>query len=276
MGERGFVEIAPAVYVLRYPVLDVNATLVVGGEAAAVVDTLSTDDQARELLAAVRAVTALPLVVINSHHHFDHAFGNAVVAAPDGDIWAHEVAARILRDEMSFWQREWYEALLSTEPELAQGVAAVAVRPPNRTVHGEAGLDLGGRPLELRHLGRGHTDGDLLVAVPDAAVLIAGDLVEESGPPGFGDSFPMQWPQTLALVRQLITASTTVVPGHGDTVDDDFVRAQHDDLTELARLIREGHADGAAPEKVAARAPFGPEAALTAVRRGYAELAGRI
>ena len=77
----GLAEIAPDVYVLRQPVLDVNATLVVGGEVAVVVDTLSTDAQAAELRDAVRAVTSLPLVLVNTHHHFDHCFGNGVLAA---------------------------------------------------------------------------------------------------------------------------------------------------------------------------------------------------
>ena len=48
------------------------------------------------------------------------------------------------------------------------------------------------------------------------------------------------------------------------------------ELTTLAWLIRDGHADGAAIEAVAARAPFEGDNALIAVRRGYAELAGRL
>ena len=137
-------------------------------------------------------------------------------------------------------------------------------------------MDLGGRTLELRHLGRGHTDGDLVVIVPDADVTVAGDLVEQGGPPAFGDSYPVEWPETVAALRGPMTAATLVVPGHGTPVDVDFVRAQHDELTALAWLIREGHADGAPPDAVAARAPFGAAAALTAVTRGYAELAGKI
>ena len=44
-----FTELADRVYLLRYPVLDVNVTLVVGDGAALVVDTLSTPAQATEL-----------------------------------------------------------------------------------------------------------------------------------------------------------------------------------------------------------------------------------
>jgi len=271
-------EVAPEVYVLRYPVLDVNATLIVGGEVVAIVDTLSTDAQARELLRAVRSVTALPFVVINTHHHFDHCYGNGVLAAasPGCAIWAHEAAATELRVHGGRWQREWYEEWLPMHPELAEGLAAVEVRPPDRTISAESTMDIGGRVLELRHLGRGHTAGDVIVAVPDAAALLAGDLVEQGAPPSFGDSFPVDWPDTVAALLGLTTPNTVVLPGHGSAVDADFVRAQHAELTQLASLVREGYSDGTPADVVAARAPFGKDAAQTAVSRGYSQLAGRL
>jgi hypothetical protein len=43
---RAWVEVADRVFVLRYPVLDVNSTLVVGDGAALLVDTLSSARQA--------------------------------------------------------------------------------------------------------------------------------------------------------------------------------------------------------------------------------------
>jgi glyoxylase-like metal-dependent hydrolase (beta-lactamase superfamily II) len=273
-----FTEIASDVFGLRYPVLDVNVTLVVGGEVAVVVDTLSTDAQARELLDVIRRITPLPLVLVNTHAHFDHCYGNGVLAdsSPGGGIWAHEAAANALRDRGEALQREWYREWLPLDPALAEGLAAVTVRAPNRTVHSESTMDIGGRVLELRHLGRGHTDGDLVVSVPDADVLLAGDLVEQGAPPSFGDSYPLDWPETVTALLHFAVPSTVIVPGHGGPVDVDFVRAQHDDLTTLAWLIRDGHADGAEIKAVAARAPFDPDTATVAVTRGYAELAGRI
>jgi glyoxylase-like metal-dependent hydrolase (beta-lactamase superfamily II) len=270
-----FVEVARDVYVLRYPVLDVNATLVTGDGAALLVDTLSTDAQARELLDAVRRVTGDPLTVVNTHHHFDHCFGNTVVAGSDRPVWAHEEAARLLREEAVRLQREWYAEWAPTHPELAEGLGAVTVRPPDRTVHLEATLDVGGRTVVLRHLGRGHSVGDLVVHVPDSDTLIAGDLVEEGGPPMFGDGYPLEWPETLFALLTLTTPATVVVPGHGAVVDPHFVRAQHADLTTLEWLIRDGHTDGATASEVAANAPFDAATTLVAVERGYAELSGR-
>ena len=221
----GFTDIADGVHLLRYPVLDVNVTLVVGGGYALVVDTLSTAAQAAELAEAVRKITPLPLTIVNTHHHFDHCFGNAVLAGTGTDVWAHVAAADHLRERGAHWQREWYRQWLPTEPELAQGLAEVTIRPPNRTVRTEATLDLGGRTVRLEHLGRGHTDGDLLVWVPDVDVVLAGDLVEESGPPDFGDGYPLEWPETLAALTHQLSPASVVVPGHGAPVDRAFVRA---------------------------------------------------
>ncbi|NJC70376.1 MBL fold metallo-hydrolase [Planosporangium thailandense] len=271
-----FTEVARDVYVLRYPVLDVNASLVVGADAALLVDTLSTDAQARELREAVRAVTSYPLTVVNTHHHFDHCFGNAVLAAPDRPIWAHEEAARLLGEEAARLQRQWYAEWVTADPDLAAGLAAVTVRPPDHPVHLEATLDLGDRQVVLRHLGRGHSAGDLVVHVPDADVIIAGDLVEEGAPPSFDDGFPLEWPETLVRLLELTTSATVVVPGHGATVGPAFVRTQHADLTTLEWLIRDGHTDGATVDEVVTRAPFDPDATRVAVRRGYAELSGRV
>ena len=116
--------------------------------------------------------------------------------------------------------------------------------------------------------------GDLVVEVPDADVVVAGDLVEQGGPPSFEDSYPLEWPETLAALARRLSPTTAVVPGHGAVVDAAFVGAQHAELAALEWLIREGHAERAPAGPLAARAPYPPEAALAAVRRGYAELDG--
>ncbi|HEY8534342.1 MAG TPA: MBL fold metallo-hydrolase [Micromonospora sp.] len=270
-----FVEIRDDVYVLRYPVLDVNVTLIVGDGAALLVDTLSTREQARELVEAARRITPYRWRIVNTHHHFDHCFGNQAAAEPTTPIIAHEETARLLREQPEVVRQRAYEEALTIDPALAEALREVPLRPPTETVQSAATVDVGGRRVELRHLGRGHTAGDLVVHVPDADVVIAGDLVEEGAPPSFLDSYPLEWPETVAAVLRLLGPETAVVPGHGAIVDEEFVRAQHADLVTLAWLIREGHRDQAPAERVAARAPFGVDASLTAVRRGYDALSGR-
>jgi glyoxylase-like metal-dependent hydrolase (beta-lactamase superfamily II) len=270
-----FAEVAAGVYVLRYPVLDVNSVLVVGDGEAVLIDTLSSPAQATELAAAARRVTPGRWTLVNTHHHFDHCFGNATLADPDRGVWAHEEAAAALRDRGDRLRRRCYAELAPTHAELAAAVARTRLLAPDRTVHRASTLDIGGRPVVLAHLGRGHTAGDLIVHVPDVDVVVAGDLVEQGAPPSFEDSYPLAWPETLAELLRGATPRTVFVPGHGAPVDDAFVAGQHTELTSLAWLIREGHADGAPAEDVARRAPYPVGMALPAVRRGYAELDGR-
>ncbi|MGC5021876.1 MBL fold metallo-hydrolase [Micromonospora sp. DT47] len=269
-----FVAVADRVHVLREPLLDVNVTLVVGDGEALLVDTLSTAGQAAELAVAARAVTPYPWIVVNTHHHFDHCFGNATLAAdPPRPVYAHEVAAAALR-EPDRLRRAAYEEMRDERPELAAELAETVLLAPTHTVHTETVLDVGGRRVVLRHPGHGHTDADLVVHVPDADVLVAGDLVEQGGPPAFEDSYPLRWPDALAELLRLTTPATVVVPGHGAPVDAEFVQAQHAQLVELAWLIRAAHTAAAPPERVAADSPFGARPGLAAARRGYAELDG--
>ena len=54
--------------------------------------------------------------------------------------------------------------------------------------------------IRLAYLGRGHTDNDIVVSIPDADVLCAGDLLENGAPPWFGDGYPMDWPATVERI----------------------------------------------------------------------------
>ncbi|HCN20868.1 MAG TPA: MBL fold metallo-hydrolase, partial [Arthrobacter bacterium] len=93
-----------------------NTGLIVGSERAMVVDTGCGPRQGREILDAVREKTSLPLVVVNTHAHYDHFFGNAVFAS-DGatEFWAHENCAREI-DGHGDLQRRFVGTL---EPEMS-------------------------------------------------------------------------------------------------------------------------------------------------------------
>src|SRR3712207_4922 len=84
-------EVGPGVLVRRHREFDLNICVVLGDWRALVVDTHSHDGYAAGLIGHVRSLTALPWVVLNTHAHFDHAFGNAAFAQaqPGLEIWGH-------------------------------------------------------------------------------------------------------------------------------------------------------------------------------------------
>ena len=156
-------------------------------------------------------VTDRPLMaVVVTHWHFDHAFGLA--AFTDLVCVGHESVTDRLGSP---------EAAAETT---RLGLAATDLGMPSRELVVATAFDLGGRRVEVAHLGRGHTDGDLVVVVPDADVVFTGDLIESAGPPSFGpDSVADEWAGTLDGLIGLMTERTIAVPGHGDPVDRQFV-----------------------------------------------------
>jgi glyoxylase-like metal-dependent hydrolase (beta-lactamase superfamily II) len=275
-----FVEVADRVWVARYEWFDVNCTLIRGDAGLLVVDTHASAVAAREVLDDVRRLGAGDVVaVVNTHEHFDHTFGNGEFRrsyGADVPIHAHETAAA---RTVSAGERikELYRA--DAEDPHREEVLATEIVVADRTFSSAAVVDLGDRMVELVHPGRGHTGGDLVVRVPDADVVLAGDLVEESaarnGVPGFGgDCYPMEWPLTLDIVLGLTTASSVVVPGHGAPVDREFVEQQRNDIGIVAETIRDLAGRGVPVDDALAAGewPF-PRAELeNAIRRGYEQL----
>lgn len=266
-------EVGPGVLVKRHRVMDLNISLVLGDDHALVVDTHAHDGYAGELLSSVRAITALPLVVVNTHAHFDHTFGNAAFlrAQPDLQIWGH-VGCRLDLEELGELQRrltvQWMRE--SKRLEDAAAVETVSIVPPNRTFSEDVSLDLGGRQVVLHHPGRAHTSHDAIVDVPDADVTIAGDIVEEGSPPSFHDSFPLEWAVSLEAV--LPRLRRTIVPGHGDIVDATFVAEQRAQIAEVAEAALQlpAGADDMVLARAAVRLAIGRQAGFVGLQRTLA------
>lgn len=265
-------EVGDGVFVRRHASFDLNVGLVVGDGACLVVDTRCSLAEGRDLAEAVRRVTKSPWEVVATHAHFDHCFGTG--AFMPTALWAQERCARAI-DINGEADRERVAALYDRDgqPEVAEQIRQSPLVVPDRLVDQAAVLDVGGRRVELRHLGRGHTDHDLVVVVPETGVVLAGDLVEQGAPPQFRDAHPLDWPATLDELLALTTAHT-VVPGHGDVVDRAFTRAQRDALRDLVQRATQGHAEGAPAEDVAQDLPELGSFALAAVRRTYWQLEG--
>lgn len=271
----GFTEVADRVWVARYPWPDVNVSLVGGRDGLLVVDTYASTRAAQEVLDDVRRLGAGRVTaVVNTHAHWDHVLGNHAFREHYGDlpIHAHENAAAATEPAFRELQDSVRDA--ADDPHREE-LLATEVAPADRTFSSAVALDLGDRLVELVHPGRGHTDGDLVVSVPDASVLLAGDLVEESGPPAYGsDCWPMDWPLSLDIVLGLLPAGGTVVPGHGVPVDRSFVEEQRNAIGLVAEAIRD-LATRRLPLDEALGAvdwPFPADGLAEAVRRGYAQL----
>jgi glyoxylase-like metal-dependent hydrolase (beta-lactamase superfamily II) len=270
-GTADWVEVGDRVFVRRYAVLDQNIGVVLGEEGALVVDTRATHQYADELLADLRRLTPLPArVVVNTHGHWDHCFGNARFRpAP---IWGHVRCAEMMRLTGENQRARISEA----SAELAVGLAGVVIDPPDQTFEDNATVEIerGGRSVELHYLGRGHTDNDIVVLVPDADVLFAGDLLENNATPFFGDGYPLDWPATAEALVDLVTGA--VVPGHGGVGDRAFAIRQMTEFRTVAELAKLVHRGVIGIDDAVLRTPYPADTALEPLTRALAQLRGEL
>ena len=227
--ELGWERIAAGVGRCRLPGWDCTVGLVIGGDAALVVDAGSGLTEGARLCAearalAGRAVTHLAL----THPHFDHVFGAAAFA--DAEVYGATGVERVLAEEREALRTDAIENGLHAR---VADEAMAALTYPRHLVSDELALPLGDdRQALLVNVGPGHTAHDLAVLVPGSpAVVFCGDLVEESGEPQAGqDAVPALWPAALDRLLSLGGEDALYVPGHGAVVDAGFVRAQRDAL----------------------------------------------
>ena len=239
-------EVADRVWVARHGPEDVTSTVVAGQRGPLLVDVLGSPQALTGLLDRLRAVgLGPPVAVALTHGHPGHTGGlPALLDRYAGvPVHAHEDAVVSLAD---------------------------------RTFASAAVVDLGDRVVELVHLGRGHTAGDALVRVPDADVLVAGDLLGPAGSvPRYGPGcHPLDWTSTLDLALGMVTPSTVVVPGHGGPLDRDAVQEQRADLGVVAETVADLAGRGVPLEEALRHPdwPFPADRLREAVRRGYATL----
>lgn len=237
---------------------DVNLGLIVGQERALVVDTGAGPRSAGRHLDAVRLITDLPLLAVNTHHHHDHALGNHTFSTRGvTEVWGHKATIAELDSHGEVQRAKLAET--TDEPEMlaASGPGTRIIPPTHELADAPIDLDLGDHVATLMHLGRAHTSGDLLVS--SGGVLFAGDVVEEGGDPQFEDAHPREWLKVLGKIIAIDDLYKCIVPGHGNMLGVDQVRAFYHTLSQAIR-VADAALDEAASDatKAIPVLPFGP------------------
>jgi glyoxylase-like metal-dependent hydrolase (beta-lactamase superfamily II) len=264
-------EISDRVFVRRYKFFDQNIVAILGTDETLVVDTRTSPGQAEEIKADLRELNAPPVtVVVDTHGHSDHVFGNQ--SFRPCAIWGHERCVPFMRAQ----SEKALAALIAQMPDMAGEFAQVVVDPPDRTFTDAVTVEFGGRQVELRYLGRGHTDNDIVLVAQDANVVCAGDLLENGATPYFGDGYPMDWPATAGILLDLVGDQTVVVPGHGDHAGRPFASESLQAFHDLATLARRVHAGEIDSETALDQAPYPAENARQPLARALAQLRGEL
>jgi glyoxylase-like metal-dependent hydrolase (beta-lactamase superfamily II) len=216
---------------------DPNVGAVIGEDAVLAVDARATPALAREWLEELRRLTDKPVrYLVLTHYHAVRVLGAS----------AFEAGWVIADEGTRSWIRERGEADFESEtrrfPRLFKDVESIpGLTYPNVAFSDRLTLDVGGRDVQLLHLGRGHTQGDAAVWLPEDRILFAGDLVEARAAPYMGDAFVEEW-STTTLDRLESLAPQTIVPGRGPAAGPEAIGETREYLRTLWDTVRADHA----------------------------------
>ena len=206
-----------------------NAGFVIGDDGVLVIDAFFTDEAAKALVAEIRRLTPKPIrYVVNTHYHADHTGGDQVLRDAGAIIIAHR--------NVRGWVRTNNLNLFGDRitPELKRRIEALPL--PDVTTAKDLTVWLGSRRVVVRTV-LGHTGSDLVVEVPDARVLFAGDMLWRKVPPNLIDGSVEEWQATdAAFIAMPDAAQTQFVPGHGDVAGVKDVAEFRAYLLDLRRL----------------------------------------
>ena len=236
-----------------------NAAIVDLGGETLVVDTHISSAAGRELRAAAEACFGRPVsLVLNTHWHADHVLGNEqfegstiVSTSRTRELIATTGAERLqarmeaLEDELPAEIERLRAAgdeegavLLERE---APGLRATGHRLPDETFDDVREL---GRAQALTY-GGGHTESDAFLLLPDAGVVVAGDLVVVGIQPWSGHGDPRAW---AGIIDRLLELDwDTCVPGHGPVCGRDALPPLRDYQLALDEAVRSGEAEPEVP-----------------------------
>jgi cyclase len=237
-----------------------NTTVIIGDKKIIVVDACYLPSSAREDIEFIKKLTSKPVdYLVNSHWHADHQQGNPeyLKAFPDIKIIAHEETAKEIvafenKDLIRYKQsldslklklktgknsdgKPLAPADLAYMKELAAGQDSVETELqnyipvyPNITINRGIDLDIGNEAVKILFMGPVHTLGDLMLFLPDEKILITGDVLAYPIPYFFGGGYPYSGIKVLEAIDQMDVK--TLVPGHGEVLNDKIYLEQEIDL----------------------------------------------
>ena len=257
-----------------------NTAIIENDDGVMVVDTHSKPSAARVIVEQLRGMTSKPVrYVVNTHFHWDHWHGNEVYPAayPNAEIVSNDIT----REAMVRKGLKRIQDHVRTVPaEVAKLRADLASAPPPQRAKLEADLKAAelylaevkalkpalptiafertmklyrrDREIQLLHLGRAHTEGDVFVFLPKEKVVITGDAVI-GWTPYMGDGYPEDWAGTLDQLARL--DFTHIIMGHGAVAGRDWLDTFRGYVRDMVDAVRHEVAAGATLDQVKERLP---------------------
>ncbi len=225
---------------------DPNLGAIEGEDFLVCFEALATPVVARRWLAKLREHTDKPVrYLVLSHYHAVRVLGASAFDA-ETIVSSEQTRDLIAERGRQDWESEFGRMpRLFEEPECIPGLTW-----PTMTFRDKLTIELGGDrgELVLEHVGRGHTEGDIVAWLPKDKVLFAGDLVESQAALYTGDAFHFDWAAaTLDRIKaygaeQLVGGRGAIARGRGEV--DAAVEQTRAFLTTMHETVGTAHRSG--------------------------------
>jgi len=196
----------------------VNAGLIHTPAGVIMVDTTSSPVEARSLLEASGVGLEEVRLVVNTHSHSDHTWGNQVFSCP---ILAHRLCMERMQSALKHeWSHNELQAYLvdlektdtSKANDFRNTLKELRITLPGQTFEERLEGELGGVCYEVIYLG-GHTPDLSVIWLPESRVLFASDLIFQGRYPYIFDADIPTWVARLGTLLEFNAAE--IIPGHG-------------------------------------------------------------
>lgn len=188
---------------------DPNSGVIIADDGVLVMDAQATPVQAEKLISRIREITDAPIkYLVLSHYHAVRVLGAAAYEAEN------IIASRGTYDNIVERGQQDFESEVGRFPRLFDQVETVpGLTWPSIVFEDKLTLWMGGREVQLLHLGRSHTKGDIVAWLPEEKICFSGDMVEYGATPYTGDAYLKDWPTTLDRLSAL--KPQQLIPGRG-------------------------------------------------------------
>ncbi|MEL0437845.1 MULTISPECIES: MBL fold metallo-hydrolase [Rhodobacterales] len=191
---------------------DPNSGVIIGDDSVMIVEAQATPRLANKVIECVRSVTDKPIThVALTHYHAVRVLGASAFGAQQ-IIMGDTARAMVVERGQEDWDSEFQRF-----PRLFEGHESIpGLTYPTTTFSDDMTIYLGNRRVDLMHLGRAHTAGDIVIHVPDQNVMFTGDIVEYHSACYCGDGHFSDWGDTLDAIKSFDVDA--IAPGRGDAL----------------------------------------------------------
>jgi glyoxylase-like metal-dependent hydrolase (beta-lactamase superfamily II) len=248
-----------------------NSGVIATSDGVVVLDALSSEAIARQEREAIASMIKQPVrFLVSSTFHNNYTWGNPAY-----------------QDVIKIGHENYHDDLLTQMQRDRASPENQKARLPQVIYRDRLTIHLGGKEIQILHLGRGHTRGDSILFVPQDRIAYVSELFFSDQFLYINDGYGLSWLKTLDAIEAL--PADILVPGHGPIPQNpketrEGLHRFRQILVDLRAAVQQEIARGATEDQAAAEIKLPQYEKMqgytsqreVAVRRMYREILGTL